>query len=177
MDERRTAYRMPPDDSTPRAWPLSHREVVAIRPHLVRFSKPNASQKLKFWQGEADVVILARSGMLRVYVAPDPLRLAAELAAGFEVGLIQDPTLGCFELDEKQLQELINRRRLIVQDEVRSHWADGRPAHEAFHFNAGLPHAVVAASDEPTSAIVATIRNDSHLPHCWVFGRRQAPPK
>jgi transcriptional regulator with XRE-family HTH domain len=173
VEERQTGYRLPPSDSKPRAERLFHRNVVAIRPYLVQFKKRTTSEKLKFWQGEADVAVLVRTGTLRVFVAPDPLRLAIDLAGALGVGLSSDALHACFELEEAQLEELLFRRRLVVMDDVHSHAVDGRASHEAYHFNAGLPHAVIPANDEPTSAIVATIRNDSHLPHCWVFGRRE----
>jgi len=141
------------------------REPFAIRPYLLRPKKASALTKLQFWHGEADVALLTLEGRVAVYVAPDPLVLALELAFIDKIEMISGASAACFELEWEMVNDLVGKRRLVLLDDVK--------VGEAFHFNAALPHAVVAADDRETTAVVVTIRNDRRLPEYWVDKRRE----
>jgi hypothetical protein len=124
------------------------------------------AKKVQFWDGEADVAILCLKGIIRVYVAPDPLLLALELEKNndFHVdasGSTKD-RLPCFILEQKVIGNLV-AKGLLHRDLIE--------ANQAYHFNTARPHAVVA-DDEIAKALVVTTREDRGLPQCWASQSR-----
>lgn len=141
--------------------PLSlpeHGRPFAIAPSIVR--PRGAPDGIVLMHGEADVALLVLRGSIDVYVVPDPLLLALELAT-----------------DDSRAAELFDANRELVLHAsaierlcgTRLLMCDRVEANHAYHFNAALPHAVVAAqSTLPPVVLAVTTRADAELPGRWV---------
>jgi hypothetical protein len=136
------------------------REPFAIRPYLLKPQRKSELSKLKFWQGEADVALLVLEGKVSVYVAPDPLLLALELAMKDKIEFNPAASAACFELTFEKVDDLVKKQRLLLLDEIKSN--------EAYHFSAALPHAVISTDDNAAIAIAVIVRNDRRLPDLWL---------
>lgn len=147
-------------------------EPFAVSAHRIRFSTWNGSldhsARLQFWQGEADIALLPVKGRLRVYVAPNPLLLALEIAeesSSREIQPIAFPDgrerRACFALSSATINRLVGRG-LLHFDIIESD--------HAYHFNAMLPHAIISDDGVDTStALAVTTSADRRLPRRWIL--------
>jgi len=135
-----------------------HGRPFALAPSIVR--PRQAENDIEFTHGDADVAILVLQGSIDVYVVPDPLLLALELFARTPCEADVSENLPEFALHESAIARL-RGSPLLKCDRIE--------ANHAYHFNAALPHAVVAASTNPLPLVLAvTTRGDAKLPEKWV---------
>lgn len=143
------------------------RGTFAVAPYIIRPSRKerSADERLQFWEGDADVVLLPLSGRVTVHVIPDPLLLALELGAS-DFNREGNGDSSPFSLKREAMDNLRIKQLLLTQVvEERN----------AYHFNTALPHAVEATDTfeagtdgSKDRTLVVTTRNDRHLPDCWL---------